>query len=50
MPLLPDEADKLAQRLKLKFPTKPIYRSKVGAVMGAHVGPSIIAVSVLGDR
>jgi DegV family protein with EDD domain len=46
----PDEADKLAQRLKQKFPTKPIYRSKVGAVLGAHVGPSIIAVSVLGDR
>jgi DegV family protein with EDD domain len=46
----PDEADKLAQRLKAKFPNKPIYRSKAGAVMGAHVGPSIIAVSIIGDR
>jgi DegV family protein with EDD domain len=46
----PDEADKLAQRLKIRFPNKPIYRSKVGAVMGAHVGPSIIAVSVLGNK
>jgi DegV family protein with EDD domain len=46
----PDEADALAQRLKLKFSDKPIYRSKVGAVMGAHVGPSIIAVSVLGNK
>ncbi len=46
----PDEADKLAQRLKIRFPNKPIYRSKVGAVMGVHVGPSIIAVSVLGDK
>jgi DegV family protein with EDD domain len=46
----PDEADKLAQRIKLKFPDAPLYRSKVGAVMGAHVGPSIIAVSVLGDK
>jgi DegV family protein with EDD domain len=46
----PDEADKLAERLKLKFPKVPIYRSKVGAVMGTHVGPSIIAVSVLGDK
>jgi DegV family protein with EDD domain len=46
----PDEADKLAQRLKTKFPNKPIYRSKAGAVMGAHVGPSIVAVSVVGDR
>ncbi len=46
----PEEADNLAQRLKAKFPDKPIYRSKVGAVLGAHVGPSIIAVSVLGDK
>jgi DegV family protein with EDD domain len=46
----PEEADKLAQRLKAKFPNKPIYRSKAGAVMGAHVGPSIIAVSIIGDR
>jgi DegV family protein with EDD domain len=46
----PDEADRLAERLKQKYPQVPIYRSKVGAVMGAHVGPSIIAVSVLGDK
>jgi DegV family protein with EDD domain len=46
----PDEADKLAQRLKARYPNKPIYRSKVGAVIGAHVGPSVIAVSVLGER
>ncbi len=46
----PEEADKLAKRLALKFPDIPIYRSKVGAVLGAHVGPSIIAVSVLGDK
>ena len=46
----PDEADALAKRLKAKFPDKPIYRSKVGAVIGAHVGPSVIAVSVLGDK
>ncbi|HSW57689.1 MAG TPA: DegV family protein [Dehalococcoidales bacterium] len=46
----PDEANKLAERLQAKFPGKPIYRSRVGAVMGAHVGPSVIAVTVLGDR
>jgi DegV family protein with EDD domain len=46
----PDEADALAKRLKAKFPDKPIYRSKVGAVIGAHVGPSVIAVSVLGNK
>jgi DegV family protein with EDD domain len=46
----PDEADKLAQRLKLKFPNKPIYRSKVGAVLGTHVGPRVLAVSIIGDK
>jgi DegV family protein with EDD domain len=46
----PDEADKLSQRLKLKYPNKPIYRSKVGAVMGTHVGPRVIAVTILGDK
>jgi DegV family protein with EDD domain len=46
----PDEADTLAQRLKIKIPDKTIYRSKVSAVIGAHVGPSVVAVSVLGDK
>jgi DegV family protein with EDD domain len=46
----PDEADALAQRLKLKFPNKPIYRSKVSAVLGVHMGPNVISVSVLGDK
>jgi DegV family protein with EDD domain len=46
----PDEADKLADRLKEKFPDIPFYRSKVGAVIGAHVGPSVITVSVIGDK
>ncbi len=46
----PAEADALTQKLKAKYPNTPIYRSKVGAVMGAHVGPSVIAVTVIGDR
>jgi DegV family protein with EDD domain len=46
----PVEADALAKRIKEKFPDKPLYRSKVSAVIGAHVGPSVIAVSVLGDK
>ena len=46
----PDEADKLTERLKQKFPDKPFYRSKVGAVVGTHAGPSVIAVSVFGDK
>ena len=46
----PEDADKLMQRLRIVYPETTIYRSKVGAVMGAHVGPSIIAVSVMGDK
>jgi len=46
----PEESDQLVKRLKLKFPDVPFYRSKVGAVIGAHTGPSVIAVSVLGDK
>lgn len=46
----PDEADALAKRLKEIIHDKPVYRSKVSAVIGAHVGPSVIAVSVLGDK
>ncbi len=46
----PQEADALTQKLQCQFPDKTIYRSKVSAVIGAHVGPSVIAVSVLGDK
>jgi DegV family protein with EDD domain len=46
----PVETDALVKRIKDRFPNKPLYRSKVSAVIGAHVGPSVIAVSVLGDK
>lgn len=46
----PEETDALEERLKDRYPSIPIYRSKVSAVIGVHVGPSVIAVSVLGDR
>jgi DegV family protein with EDD domain len=46
----PEEADRLAERLQQRFPDKPLYRSKVSAVIGTHVGPSVIAVSVIGDK
>ncbi len=46
----PEEADALMQRLKRAFKDTDIYRSKVSAVIGVHVGPSVIAVSVLGDK
>ncbi len=46
----PDEAEILIERLSSKFPKERIYRSKASPVIGAHVGPSVLAVSVLGDR
>jgi DegV family protein with EDD domain len=46
----PGEADKLAKRLSAKFPKETIYRTKVSSVAGVHVGPHVLAVSVLGDK
>lgn len=46
----PAEADELAERLRAKFPKATVYRSKVSPVVGAHVGPHVLAVSVLGDK
>ncbi|ADJ26532.1 degV family protein [Dehalogenimonas lykanthroporepellens BL-DC-9] len=45
----PDEAELLVERLSEKFPRERIYRTKVSPVVGAHVGPHVLAVSVLGD-
>ena len=46
----PEEADRLADRLGSKFPRERIYRTKVSPTIGAHVGPHVIGVSVLGER
>jgi DegV family protein with EDD domain len=46
----PEEADMLMERLSSKFPRERIYRTKVSPVIGAHVGPHVVGVSVLGDK
>jgi DegV family protein with EDD domain len=46
----PDEAEMLVKRLKAKFPKTRIYLSRVSPVIGAHVGPRVLGVAVLGDR
>lgn len=46
----PGEADKLMERLSARFPEVTIYRTKVGPAVGAHVGPRVLSVSVLGDK
>jgi EDD domain protein, DegV family len=43
----PDELEILAQRLKDVAPPERTYRSKVSPVVGTHVGPHVLSVSVL---
>ncbi len=46
----PDEADALVERLGASFPAERVFRFKVTAAVGAHVGPHVLAVAILGDR
>jgi DegV family protein with EDD domain len=46
----PAIADQLINRLNALYPKERIYASTVSPVIGAYVGPHVIAVSVLGDR
>jgi len=43
----PDELEMLAQRLKDLAPPEYFYRSRVSPVVGTHVGPHVLGVSVL---
>jgi len=43
----PDEADMLVGLVSEVFPKEHIFRSKVSPVVGAHVGPHVLAVSIL---
>jgi DegV family protein with EDD domain len=46
----PAEAESLAARLNDKFPTERVIRFKVTAAVGAHVGPHVVSVAILGDK
>lgn len=43
----PDEVEILVERLSSVFPGERIYRMKVSPVIGTHVGPHVLGVSVL---
>ncbi len=43
----PGELEILAQRLKDLVPPERFYRSKISPVVGTHVGPHVLAVSIL---
>ena len=44
---VPDEADKLVERLNSVFPKERIYRSTISPVVGTYAGPGAMAVVVL---
>jgi DegV family protein with EDD domain len=46
----PEEAKELIERLAALFPKERIYRSKMTPVIGAHTGPGLLVVAILGDR
>jgi len=43
----PDELDALVDRLSETVPKERIHKSRVGAVIGVHAGPHVLAVCVL---
>lgn len=46
----PEEVELIVERLSSGFPRERIYRSNVSPVIGAHVGPHVLGITVLGDR
>jgi DegV family protein with EDD domain len=45
-----DEAQMLVGQLSSNFPKERIYISRTGPVIGTHTGPSLLIITVLGDR
>ena len=45
-----EEAEMLIERLGSIFPEERVYRSRASPVIGTHTGPSLLIVTVLGDR
>jgi len=46
----PEEAEALLDRLSALHPRERIFLSKMTPVIGAHTGPGLLLVGVLGDR
>jgi len=46
----PEDAEALCERLGAIFPQERIYRSKMTPVIGAHTGPGLLLVAILGDK
>ncbi len=46
----PEEAEALIERLNPLFPKERIYRCKTTPVVGAHTGPGLLLISIMGDK
>jgi DegV family protein with EDD domain len=46
----PEDVEHLVKRLGTIFPEERIYKSRTTPVIGAHTGPGLILVAVLGDK
>ncbi len=46
----PDDAEWLVERLSTTFARERIYRSKMTPAIGAHTGPGLLLVAVMGDK
>jgi DegV family protein with EDD domain len=45
-----DDAENLIERFDAKFPKERIIKTRTSPVIGAHCGPNLLAISILGDR
>ncbi len=45
-----EEADRLVERLGALFPKERIYRTRTSPVISTHTGPSLIIITVMGDK
>jgi DegV family protein with EDD domain len=46
----PQDGDRLVERLSSIFPKEKIIRTRTTPVIGAHTGPGLLLVAVLGDK
>ena len=46
----PEDADLLTERMSNLFPKERIYRAKTTPVIGAHTGPGLLMVALMGDK
>ena len=46
----PEDGDRLVERLSTIFPREKIIRTRTTPVIGAHTGPGLLLVAVMGDK